>query len=213
VKISPKDTVLGLPAIAVRDFFRKHEVLASEFVEGELGLTGQEIEEFLAAAEREGLAQKRSIDNCLELTSKGLRFAPARTRSIRRSTAARALEQMLLRAKAINDAPYLYRVQRLAVFGSYLSDAQMLSDLDVAYELKRRVEDEEYAKASKAYIRKAMANGRSFSNLTDELYWPQTEVKLKLKAHSPVISLHEFNELVHLAAPYKIVFEADRPLD
>jgi hypothetical protein len=86
----------------------------------------------------------------------------------------------------------------------------MLSDLDVAFDLKRRIDgDNEYLAAREVYVKKAKASGRTFSTFVDELYWPRVEVQMKLKGRSPVISLHEFYELDQLAAPCKIVFEAD----
>ncbi len=208
MKISREDTILGLPAVAVRDFFRRHDVLVPQFIERELGLKGQQIQEFIIGAEREGLAAKRwAEEECLHLTTKGNRLAQARTRSIRRSTAERALESLVLRAKAINHGPYLYTVRRLAVFGSFLSDTPTLRDLDVAFELKARVVDGDFFEAERAYVAEAEANGRRFSTYVDELCWPQMEIRMKLKNRSPVISLHEFDELARLAAPYRIVLE------
>jgi len=182
LKISQQDIILGLPATAVRNFFRRHDILAPELIERELGLRGQEIKEFIIGAEREGFAAKRwPEDECLYLTTSGNRLAQARTRLIRRSTADRALQGMVQRAKAINDGPFLYTVQRLAVFGSFLSGTPTLSDLDVAFELKQRVTDGDFFAAERAYVQEAKSKGRRFSTFVAEICWPQVEIQKKLK--------------------------------
>jgi hypothetical protein len=38
-------------------------------------------------------------------------------------------------------------------------------------------------------VEAAAAGGRRFPNLTEQLFWPQREVELVLKARSPVLSV------------------------
>lgn len=55
-----------------------------------------------------------------------------------RSEAARLLQRVITRAAEVNRDPvrYPYAVRRLVVFGSFLTDKEMLGDLDIAAELR-----------------------------------------------------------------------------
>jgi predicted nucleotidyltransferase len=62
------------------------------------------------------------------------------------------------RARNINDNPKLLcRISKITVFGSFLTDAEDLGDIDVAVETKRR--DVEGMRWSDAAIARAEASG------------------------------------------------------
>ena len=72
----------------------------------------------------------------------GRRFASkSLIRPITRAEADRLLADMLKRAHAINaDDALMYRVARISLFGSYLTDASELGDIDLYVELSQRRE-------------------------------------------------------------------------
>jgi len=73
-----------------------------------------------------------------ELTLNGSTFALASgARPIARATAEKRVSEFLQRVKRVNtDDYYLYAVEKVIAFGSYLSDADRLNDIDLAVELR-----------------------------------------------------------------------------
>ncbi|HYL56654.1 MAG TPA: hypothetical protein VEU73_13870 [Gemmatimonadales bacterium] len=128
---------------------------------------------------------------------------------LRRGTAARKLADFLARVRRINeDDYYLYRVKKVLVFGSYLTAAARINDIDVAIELVHRWEDpDKHSTLRDARIHDATRNGRRFGNISEEVSWPETEVLLELKARSRAISLHPTDDAILNRADCKTVFE------
>ena len=62
-----------------------------------------------------------------------------------------------------------------------------------------------------ARVREAIRNGRRFSNISQEVTWPYTEVLLALKARSRAISLHTTNDEILKSAECRVVFEDSVP--
>src|SRR5258708_5087610 len=108
-----------------------------------------------------------------------------KTLELTRTTADRNLSELIERARAANRSPdFTYRIERLTVFGSYLTDKTRLGDVDVACKLAPRFTGERQDFVERARMQAAHATGRRFSNLTEEIGWPEREVVLFLKAHS-----------------------------
>jgi predicted nucleotidyltransferase len=120
--------------------------------------------------------------NALSLAS----AAPPLTRPV----ADRHVAALVDRARAMNESQeYLYWVESVAVFGSYLdSSVERLGDVDVAFQLSPRSEGEEFHERCRE---RSAKSGRNFSTYLDFLVWPQTEVLMRLKNRSRVISLHD----------------------
>ncbi len=118
---------------------------------------------------------------------------------VTRRTAERALAALLERVDTVNgpDAPFAYRVERVVVFGSYLTDAQRLGDVDVALVLRVKFDDGGSSKsaaqqeAEAQRIEAALAAGRRFPHFVARLAWPENEVQLFLRAGSRVLSFHD----------------------
>lgn len=128
----------------------------------------------------------------LEETLKGRQFGIANASpSLSREKAIQLLNELIDRAKAINENEELvYFVENLKVFGSYLTDKEVLGDLDIGFKLSRRYHNNEFTQKSEKRIRLARENGRVFSNWTDKLCWSETEVLLMLKNKQRGLSLH-----------------------
>src|SRR5207245_2421833 len=128
---------------------------------------------------------------------------------LRRDTAERKVAEFLARVRRINeDDHYLYRVKKVLVFGSYLTAAERMNDIDVAIELIHRWRDLDKQRAlHDARVREAVRNGRRFGNISEEVSWPEKEVLLALKARSRAISLHRTDDAILERAGRKTVFE------
>jgi len=130
-------------------------------------------------------------------------------RPLQRATAERKLSDFLGRVRRINeDDYYLYRVKKVLVFGSYLTTAERINDIDVAVDLVHRWQDpDKHARLRDARIEEAMRSGRRFGNISEEVSWPQMEALLALKARSRAISLHPTDDAILHRADSRVVFE------
>lgn len=145
-------------------------------------------------------------------TIKGNALANASaSKPISRQTADRLLEEFLSRVRQVNDGDYAYRVKQVIVFGSYLSDAELLGDVDLSLVLDDRYHDATARKAGHdARIKAAQEAGRHFKDYMAMLFWPRQEVLLFLKHRSHALSLHEESrEQVLSKQLSRIVFDAD----
>lgn len=79
----------------------------------------------------------RSAGPWYELTDEGTRFAQASAAApLRRATAERKLREFIARVEQVNQSDeYAYRVTRVVLFGSCLTDAERVNDIDLAVEL------------------------------------------------------------------------------
>lgn len=130
-------------------------------------------------------------------------------RPLQRRIAEQKLAEFVARARRINeDDYYLYRVKKVLVFGSYLTAAARINDIDVAIELVHRCQDlDKHSTLRDARIHDAVRSGRQFGNINQELSWPETEVLLALKARSRAISLHTTDDAILNRTDCKTVFE------
>lgn len=161
----------------------------------------------------EGLVEKeQSPAPHFALTVAGSAFAMASIGpGYKIATATRALSDFLGRVHDVNADPYyLYGVKRVGVFGSYLNAPPIVNDVDIAYDLYRKdTKGIAWDVVRRQRSREARAAGRQFHIFMEELYWPETEVRLKLKARSRILSLHEYDDAVGLGATIVEVYPHD----
>ena len=152
--------------------------------------------------ERAGIVTKTSDNQSWENTTAGNANASAGPKSPRTS-AEKQLKGLLHRAAAVNgNAQYAYIVKRISIFGSYLSDQERLSDVDVVIELQPRHTDPTLqAQLFEAVNRRIPPTGSVF----DDIYRAEREVWKVLKARSRTIQIA--NSLPEGAA-HRVVFEA-----
>jgi hypothetical protein len=129
---------------------------------------------------------------------------------IKRETAASELIEFMNRVHMVNESPkYMYSVERVAVFGSFLESKELLGDVDVAVDLKPRVVFDGERKWVKLFRQHAWKSGRNFSTFEAELDWPRREVLLMLKARKRSISIQPWFSFVEMEKPkgfrYKVL--------
>lgn len=145
-----------------------------------------------------------------ENTIKGNALAMATTAPpVKRATADRALAQFLDRVATVNGGGgFAYRVKRVTVFGSYLTQGNELNDVDLLIDMvpcKTNAKEQEILEES---IRaRAVKSGRRFSIFIDELAWPHTEVCRFLKNRSRTLSLHYTDHALVEKTEHRVVFE------
>ncbi|HAQ20088.1 MAG TPA: hypothetical protein DCR40_12790 [Prolixibacteraceae bacterium] len=174
-------------AIRVAKILKQPDVVAKQLIK-------QLIEDEYLILTKEKLSDIYQYE--LTETEKGRRFGIANaSKPISRQKATQLLNELIERAKSINEnGELIYFVESIKVFGSYLSDKDTLGDLDVGVKLSRKHKPGDFTKHNQKRIALAKANGRQFSNSTEQLIWPHREVILMLKAKQRGLSLHDEDE-------------------
>lgn len=203
--------ICGVPAFELREAFKRltygwdASVLAHH-----LKVTEGEAEEILRRLAAEGFieADPEFAEPYVRLTLKGGALAAASAlRPIRRRKAEELLAEVVERAREINADPReLFQVSRLWVFGSYLTAAEDLGDVDVAFELARR---NDWPPSPEGEHRYARANPmpRSWSpSPFNVLLWPHEAVVRRLKSKRRHLSLHPWTDHVLKTAEKKEIF-------
>jgi predicted nucleotidyltransferase len=207
MRLNRGERIAGVDAFRLRDYFRRYsESVNCRTVMEEFSVTERKAEEVL-----EALLKLKMIAPCelqydskmvfYETTIQGNALGMAKAgKPVKRASARKVLREFLQRVKAVNERQDLaYRVESVVVFGSYLSDAEKLNDLDIAVELRARSSDETARERLRlASFERAHAAGRRFRNVVDKVGWPQCEVFAILKSESRTISLCEWQSLFEM---------------
>lgn len=137
------------------------------------------------------LEEKPSYDSGHLPTELGSRFANAMAaKPIKRKTAEKAIANLIARAKEINkSSKYLCRVEKMTVFGSYLSDKTVLNDVDVEVIIENKFNLETRKQIYDIRMEHAERSGRVFNSFGSRIGWIKDEVYLKLKNRSRTLHL------------------------
>ncbi len=208
MKLNPKDKLFGQPVLRIREVIRRamaerlRAIRKSILPEEVAKILGQPVtiaktvieqlikEEYLVLNKVEyGSTSQYELD----ATEKGRRFGVASANPpITREKADRLLKELIERAMSINaNDDYACYVERLSVFGSYLSDKASLGDLDIFYKITPKYEGAQYMERRNQRIRLAFKAGRVFPNYVEKICWPEREVLLALKTRKKGLSLHD----------------------
>ena len=210
MRIDPKGTVAGYPALQVRralkrlDLFPEWDFRRFEAVTGE----GHAFARALVAA---GLVQ-RVEKGYWSITQAGktLSSATAAPR-VTRATAEKNLAAFLGRVDHVNrSAGYLGSVVTVVLFGSMLRpEVDRVSDVDLAVEITPKDPNKDRAYAlNERHVQKLESVGVRFRGFLDrQCYWHQ-EVFRFLKGRSRVISLADLKAEggFVMAAPHRILY-------
>lgn len=89
---------------------------------------------------------------------------------------------------------YLFRVKTLVIFGSYVTSNGSVGDVDIALELRRKLDlydgFEDWNKAADQSRKAAENAGRSFNSYHAWLNWPENQVEFFLKSRKRTLSFH-----------------------
>lgn len=214
MKINSKDEIAGVPILSVRKLLKSTgDFFEEEFVVDRLRISLVAARKLIKELARQGYIEKAenpSKRQLWQMTMKGnaLRLATA-AKPITRKTAKDRLSEFLERAHEIReDDHYIYKVKRVWVFGSFLSDVKTLGDVDLAIELVAKVfPGQSFDELVQAKIKKAQRDGRNFSGFFEQAIWPQKEVWLKLKSKSRSLSLHPYLGEMEKFSTHKLIYE------
>ena len=217
MRIDPKGSIAGRPALEIRNLLRRGMGYqwTSMFVCERLDVSEAEAQRVIDELLREGYIERDdTFPGHLRwrntVAGNALAMASA-AKPVRRATAEKKVTEFLERVRRVNeDAYYLYKVTRVEVFGSYLTDREKLNDVDIAVELEPRYLDGDQQQAyEQERVQEAARQGRTFRHFTDAMAWPRTETLLFLKSRSRTISLHDISDLIRMQAESRTLFVAD----
>jgi len=216
MRIEKTQQIAGHPARVIRQLLRGFGTGPRDldFVRRRLQRPRHPTERLLASLSRLGYLtpQGEPGGRCYwQRTPQGAALAMATAaRPLHRATAEKKLQAFLVRVATVNRRrAFLYRVTQVVVFGSYLSAADRLNDVDVAVALAPKESDPPRQFAwEQAHTARAVRRGRHFNNLVEQLGWPEREVLLFLKSRSRALSVHTFRDAVLQQTACRVIFEA-----
>ncbi len=201
----------GIPALKIRDALNigvRRENFTADLFREVCRVSDSKAQEIIQALLRESYvkpveAPHRSLENYqwYRATQKGITLANSTGMPrMPREKGTKLLADFLRRVAEVNGNPdYLYSIRTVVVYGSYVRGENTIGDLDLAYDLEVRTSDQnEFRRLCRERIKLALEKGRSFGNLTEEIFWPMKEVRLHLKARTRGLSLHDLTEFFEM---------------
>jgi predicted nucleotidyltransferase len=198
MRIDPKGTIAGKPALLVRDCLRTLRDRMSwslATLEAAASLEPGTGKPLLRALSGAGLV-KRVRSGWWEISDAGQRLSSATAaKPVTRATAEKALREFLTRVERVNrDTRFLGRVNRVVLFGSMLrEDVELLSDLDLAVEVVPKITDRDrMAAKNRRRVEGLLRAGHVFRSILDIHFYWYREVFRFLKSRSRVVSLADY---------------------
>lgn len=211
MRISRKQKINNIPILKVRDFFAylqryRYNTFTLEEVCNYFKINDSEANSLLRVLSDQEFIE--SSAHCFKTTLKGEALRIARcVPPIKRDKADKIVSDLMQRVEEINNNDYyLYSVSKILLFGSYIQEnAADFGDIDIAFELERKVEDaDEFEKLNSEFIDKAINEGKYFSSFFEELSYSETVVISKLKNRNRYISLHRDDEILKVTETKQI---------
>jgi predicted nucleotidyltransferase len=220
MRIDPKGTVAGWPALFVRGTLRE---LRTCFSWGQRELeSAASMEAGKGGALIKALLTEGLIEPCgreaWKVTQAGQTFSSATAaRRVTRATAQKALEQFLERVERVNnDSYFLGKVTRVVLFGSMLKpEVERLSDVDLAIDLARKERDFDRARVENYQrVEELATQGHRFRNFLEQEFCWYWEVFRFLKQHSRVIALADYSheKTFVLTVPHRFLVGQPEPI-
>ena len=212
MKIDKNKRINNIPIIKIRNFLRRFSRGSSEdlltHISGHFNLTKQEAPKIIEALVEEGYIEKEGeVYYC---TIKGNALSNVRfIKRMNKEKADKEFSEFMKRVENLNqNNEFIYQVKRIVIFGSYLNpENKDFGDIDIGIELEPRIKDKKvFELAENEIISNAIENGKVFSNIIDELFYPQDLVFKYLKNKSRYISIHRMDQVEGLNAIYNQVF-------
>jgi predicted nucleotidyltransferase len=205
MRIEKNQLIAGVPARDVRRFMRRAAgfIIRPRTVTHVLGFPEEDARRLLRKFEFEGL--DTLTDDHWEATAKGHALAMATAAPpLKRQTAERLLDEVILRARAINsDSRWAYQVASLVVFGSVVTGKERPNDVDIGCKLVQRFTGERQQALEE---KRRGLKGTRFANIVECAAWPKLEVLKQLKSRSRGLSIQEFTDWIAEKTDYRIVF-------
>ena len=159
--IDPNSSICGKPALEVRNLMRKigDRNVSIELISESLNTSVSNARSITVKLINDGYleisAQISSKRKWYRTTLKGnsLSLASA-AKPIKRNTAEQKLLEFMERVNKVNrDNYFLYRIKKVIVFGSYLSNKDRLNDIDVAVDVAPKFDKNEQIRRNEERVK------------------------------------------------------------
>jgi predicted nucleotidyltransferase/predicted transcriptional regulator len=204
--------ICGYPASVIRRIFQRLQCrhVYIHYFSYNLKIKKAAANKLVNALIAEGYLKSESSNrgNTFSATVKGNSLAMASfAPPISRRTAEKKISELLDRVKIVNTSDnFLYKVKRVAVFGSYLTDKEKINDIDVDIILKEKYPHEIQLAKEKACVQKAFEEGKEFRSHFEQLFYAHSLTRKFLKHRSRALSLHYGDDILK-QTEYKVIYE------
>ena len=129
---------------------------------------------------------------------------------VSRQSAEKRMREFLDRVQQVNcSSRFLYRVRKVVVFGSFLSDAPFVGDLDLAVDLCPKEKDSrKHSELIRTRANEAASCGRRFRIYVEALRFAEQEVIMFLKARSRILQLTRCDDGVLTITESRVIYES-----
>lgn len=198
MKINSNEEIAGFPLLKIRGLLKK-DFLNNEITTAFLKTNQDRATLVLSELNDLGYLEKRAdeIPIIYINTLKGNALANAKAvSSISKGKAKIIFSDFLERVNEVNqNSKYLFKVTKVVLFGSYITDSPTVNDIDIAFEIIRKDEDSDVFMAKhQKKVNEAIGNGKKFKTFIDKLGYSETEVIHFLKSRSHYLSLHSIED-------------------
>ena len=216
MRIRPDDVIAGFPAKQIRKLLRQSTLsLSVDEATKVLGLNERSALKLLNDLEKQGFIEKNTFapdpDKNWKNTIKGGALSKALfSAPVSRRAAEQTLSEFMDRVREVNEAGrFLYRVRKVVLFGSFLTESSTVGDLDIAIELVPKEPDSrKHSELILAHANAADLNGKRFQNFVQRLDFAAQEVRSYLKARSRIIQLTDCRDGVLKIAKSRVIYES-----
>ena len=212
-------TISGINIMVVRSFLRKSgrvEKWRMEFISSSLKINEEQAMDLLTELEKKSYIEKDQLDYGEQywhntVSGNALGGASA-AKPYKRKTAEKALDEFMERVHKVNTDPYyLYKITKVILFGSYLTQVPEVNDVDVAVEVAPKEKDSELLGQQLQHRREELRkSGKQFNNVAEWTGAAEIEVWSFLKSRSRVISIHVATDELFDLVVGKIIFEESK---
>jgi predicted nucleotidyltransferase len=213
MRIDPKESIAGQPALLVRQALRRLRVQLQwrlEDLEATTSLEAGKARAFIKTLLAEGLVESTG-PGTWTITQAGQSLSSATAaKRVTRATAEKSLQEFSRRVERVNWEPYfLGKVTKVVLFGSMLKpEVERVSDVDLAVEIVEKEADSDLSRI-KNYdrVEELGAAGHRFRNVVEMAGCWHLEVFRFLKGRSRVIALADYaaEKGFVLAAPHRFL--------
>jgi len=216
MRIQPDELISGFPASQIRKLLRQSvEFLSVGNVTRVLGLRGKEALRLLETLEKQGFIEKNAMVSDAEQswkhTIKGGALSNALfSAPVSRTSAEKKLSEFMERVHRVNeDSRFLFRVRKVVLFGSFLTQSPTIGDLDIAIDLVQKEPDaRKHSQLLLARANEAASYGRHFPNYVEGLRFAEQEVIMFLKARSRILQLTRCDDGVLNITENRVIYES-----
>lgn len=204
MKIDKTQKIADLPILKVRDFLKKFPSFRIDnvkYISLSIKLSIPKTKKLIHDLTRLGYLEITTKgylpEHCVTIQGAALRNAKA-IPSITKEKAEQIYQEFMKRVAQVNkDSYFLFKVDKVILFGSFISNVSFVNDIDIAIHASPKEKNPKLIrKKEQERIVEAANSGVRFRNIIHEMLYPYTEFQRFLIGGSRYISLHDINDRI-----------------